>query len=116
MKMVANVLVNWRDMAGESVEVQLLNALITSVFIGARDMPSDECLTAALEVLALYHAEDEWKPKVVTYLKSQFATGTNLKTGEVVDLPSYDASCVEAAERMGPILAASTLPDRLVPV
>tara|TARA_Y100000310_G_scaffold279517_1_gene298679 strand:- start:11743 stop:12093 length:351 start_codon:yes stop_codon:yes gene_type:complete len=114
MSMVKNVLLDWEEMEGESVEVKLLNALLTSVFIGVRDIPADECVTHARAVLAMYHAEEEWKPKVVAYLKSMFATGTNLKTGERVKLSEYDNACVEAAERMGPILRASSLPDKLV--
>jgi hypothetical protein len=112
--MVPNVVVNWREMEGESIEIQMLNALITSAHVGSMDMPADECLTHARAVLAMFHADGDWKPKVVAYLKSMFATGVNGKTGDSRSIPSMEPACVTTADRMGVLLRGGPWPDRLV--
>ena len=38
---------SWEEMEGDTEEMQKINSLLTSEFIGSHNMPSDECLTYA---------------------------------------------------------------------
>jgi len=116
MKMVKNVVVNWQQMDGSTDLVKQLNSLLTSTFIGKHDYPSDECFDHATTVLALFHSKEDWKPKVVEYLRSMFAKGVNTKTGKTRPIPSMYLACDVAADRIERLLRGGPWPDRLTAV
>lgn len=76
-RMVGNVVVDWQQMAGETEDIRRLNSLLTSELVDPANMPDDECLEEAHQVMALYLANvdgsENWKHNVCSYLISQFA-------------------------------------------
>lgn len=116
-RMVANVVVEWEKMAGESPEVRKLNSLLTHEFIGTHDFPADECLTEARELLAFWLSDEgTWKAKATAYLVSQFGEATNLKGHRMAAPKGYDAVCAGVVDRAERVLRGGNWPDRPVSV
>ena len=117
MSMVANVAVDWEKMAGTTDDVRKLNALLTAAFIGVHDMPADECLNVAVEVLKLSVAEkdddtpDVWKTRGAKHVHTMFATGTNRK-GEVHVFHQEAAIVPDVVDRIERVLNGGPWPDR----
>ena len=59
MKMVEDVVKNWKQMEGETNEIKRLNSLLTATFI-MNDCPADECLSEAQHIVALFNAGSDW--------------------------------------------------------
>lgn len=49
----------WQDMAGDTALEKMLNAYLTSQFIGKRKLPVDECLSEARKVMRIVWAYGE---------------------------------------------------------
>lgn len=86
MRTVKSVL-DWQEMDGSTPTVKRLNAYLTDAFIWSEDVPSDECLPEAEELLALWHATEgqDWPQKAAEYLTAQFCT--EAESGKVIRLP-----------------------------
>ena len=59
----------WEDMAGDSVQEKMINSILTSNFIACRNIPADECLSEAKEIIA----KKRTKGRLIQYLKSMFS-------------------------------------------
>ena len=118
MPMIKNVMLDWKEMEGDTDEVRKLNSLLTSAFIGTQDIPSDECLTHAQALLGHFHApvgDKPWSEGTRDYLRSMFAEGFNGK-GERVRLAQFDPAVDDAVTRAEAIIKGGPWPDRLVVV
>lgn len=50
MEIIKNIKAQWQEMTGETEETRLINAILTSTFIGDGS-PSDECLRETKDIL-----------------------------------------------------------------
>mgnify|MGYP003999479135 CR=1 FL=1 len=118
-QLVPNVILNWERMGGESEEVQKINALVTSAFLGIRDFPADECLTEAQVILTHFMAEppedapNPWKDRARAHLRVMFAEGVDGKGGRV-KLPQFHDAVDDTVERIEALLKGGPWPDRPV--
>lgn len=116
MKMVANVMVDWRKMDGDTDEIKKLNSLLTSALVGSRDIPADECLEHAKVVMGFWlTGEPNWALQSEKYLKTMFAVG-HTQSGETVNLPETTKLVMATVERAKALLNSGRWPDRLVAV
>ncbi len=62
-------------MAGDTMLERAINSLVTRSFIGTKDLPSDECLSEAKEIVQLSQdfKGQELKSKISEYLTVQFS-------------------------------------------
>ena len=108
MKIVEDVVKNWKQMEGETDEIKRLNSLLTATFI-MNGCPADECLTEARHIAALFRTESDWKEKTVAYLRSTFATGYTLADlkyppAKSKPIPHMYPACDKAADRIEALL------------
>lgn len=116
MKMVANVMVDWREMDGDTDEIKKLNSLLTSSLIGNRDIPADECLEHAKVVMGFWlTGAENWALQSERYLKTMFAVGHKLD-GTSEPMPQFYPLIMETVERARRLLNSGRWPDRLVAV
>lgn len=50
---------NWKEMAGDTPLVQMINAYLTTHFIVSKDVPADECLSPARKIINIVRAYGE---------------------------------------------------------
>lgn len=103
MKMVEDVVKNWKQMEGATDEIKRLNSLLTATFV-MNDCPADECLAEARHIAALFRAGVDWKAETVKYLRSMFATSYKLadvnRQAEPSPIPGAYPACDKAADRI----------------
>lgn len=104
MKIVSNAMVEWQEMSGSSDDLKKLNSLLTSVFVGVRDVTSDACVDHAKVVLEFFiSSASKWQHLSAEYLKKSFPE-------------SSMNECQSAIQRATGILWGQHWPDRFVVV
>ena len=95
MELVEDVLVGWEDMAGKTTVHKQINALLTAIHIGRKNMPADECEDEAGVVLGMQGLVEagEWDLRVLWFLKERFATAREAGGGKKTTLPEREPAC-----------------------
>jgi hypothetical protein len=74
-------------MDGDTATERWLNALLTSAYIGKSDLPSDECLSEAREIVGMFEKDGQdpaFRHRLARYLAGQFSVGDVLAHDDAI--------------------------------
>ena len=108
------MLLNWDQMAGGTVRVKQINAIVTAMIFGdlVDDWPFDECLSEAMDLLDIWEAEDPtgWPDASTYYLSCRFFGGPE---AEIVGLGQLD-HCQKITQKITTLMRLRDWPGEML--
>ncbi len=95
--MIDDVLLQWHKMSGLTDKHKQVNALLTAAFILRWDMPRDECLIEAVELVDLQRKSSAWPDSGAYLLKQRFATAAKADGTDRMSFPRWFPICDRTA-------------------